>query len=116
MKFNVYDSVNEEGRQFIKHIAAEDGTEFMAVAFMFPGNRIKTLAECLDDGAYTVELNHPAVNSHDGLVSALELFVNSGCIDMICHALKKTKKDGLGITLKAFQVKAKAVLDAVKEA
>ena len=112
MKFNVYDSVNEEeGRQFIKHIAAEDGTEFRAVAFVFPRSRIKTLAECLDDGAYTVELNHPAVNSHDGLVSFAEyIFSNEAERLRTCQHHGSVK-----LPPSTYQVKAKAALDAVKE-
>lgn len=44
-----------EGDQFIKYIAAEDGTEFKAIAFRFPFG-IKTLVECIEDDDFHVAI------------------------------------------------------------
>ena len=42
------------GNQFIKHIVAEDGTEFKCVAFDFQG-WIATLGEVLESGKFVLE-------------------------------------------------------------
>jgi hypothetical protein len=59
-----------------------------------------------------------AVNHHDELVEALENFTEPACVFMVCKYLSKQGDDfaeGVGITLKAFQDHAKALLAKVKE-